>query len=222
MFIYKITNTINEKSYIGKTTKSIESRFKQHMHNSKNGNTYLYKAIRKYGKDKFKIELIETVENDNNLLNDREIHWIKILNPEYNMTKGGEGGDTSNSPNFIESIKNRKSTKNMSYEEIYGIETAKKLRENRGEQNKNRDYSKFNYSQRGLSKIEYFGLEKAQEIETKRKKSYEKIAQKRKKEHKKKVEDIRNDFSKKKLSRKQYSELYNINPSTLKKYLKGL
>ena len=103
MIIYKITNKVNGKFYIGKTTKTIEQRFQRHYHNHKTGSTYLYKSMRKYGFKNFIIEAIEeTVE-----LNEREIFWISELSPHYNMTKGGDGGDTSNSPNFKEAVKRR-------------------------------------------------------------------------------------------------------------------
>lgn len=103
MIIYQITNKINGKFYIGKTTKSAEERFNQHFYNHKNGNTYLYKAMRKYGVHNFQIDILENTE----LLNEREIYWIKTLNPQYNMTVGGDGGDTSRSPNYINGMKNR-------------------------------------------------------------------------------------------------------------------
>jgi group I intron endonuclease len=103
MIIYKITNKVNGFFYIGKTSKSIEQRFKRHFYNHKKGNTYLYKSMRKYGFDNFIIETLEETPN----LNEREMFWINELSPHYNMTKGGDGGDTSKSPNFLKGIKNR-------------------------------------------------------------------------------------------------------------------
>lgn len=103
MIIYKITNLINGKIYVGKTTKTAEERFKRHYYNHKSGNTYLYRSMRKYGFDSFVIETIEQT----NQIDEREKFWITELAPHYNMTKGGDGGDTSNSPNFIEGIKKR-------------------------------------------------------------------------------------------------------------------
>lgn len=103
MIIYKITNLINGKFYVGKTTKTADERFKRHFYNHKTGNTYLYKSMRKYGFNNFIIEILE----ETNILNEREIYWISKLSPEYNMTKGGDGGDTSKSPNFIKGIKKR-------------------------------------------------------------------------------------------------------------------
>lgn len=92
--IYKITNDINSKVYIGQTIQDVRNRF--HNHCSKddhNENMAIKRAIRKYGKEHFKIEIIE----DNILkknLDEREIYWIayyKSNNSEfgYNLTKGG-------------------------------------------------------------------------------------------------------------------------------------
>lgn len=94
--IYQITNLVNSKTYIGKTDKTIQERFQRHRYNSKIKDTYLYRAMRKYGVDKFTIEILEETLNGN----EREIYWIETLKPEYNMTIGGDGGDTSQSPNY--------------------------------------------------------------------------------------------------------------------------
>ena len=100
--IYLITNTINGKTYVGKTKLGIEERFKKHYYKHKTGQTYLYNAMRKYGFDNFKIEAIESEVLD---LDIRECFWIDHLKPNYNMTSGGEGGDTSSSPNYINAMK---------------------------------------------------------------------------------------------------------------------
>jgi group I intron endonuclease len=93
MFIYKITNSITQDYYIGKTKKDINHRLKEHFYKAKNNiQTHLYRAIRKYGKNNFSIVLIE--QTTNKLLNKKEIFWIKKLKPKYNMTKGGDGGIT--------------------------------------------------------------------------------------------------------------------------------
>lgn len=121
MLIYKITNTITGDFYIGKTSKTKEQRFKKHIYNASYGiDTYLYRAIRKYGKDNF---IIEEVENQlNNLsIDKREKFWIDNLNPKYNMTKGGEGGDTSKSLKFIESVKAYHSKRTPESYATYGM-----------------------------------------------------------------------------------------------------
>lgn len=100
-YIYKITNTINNKLYIGKTIKTIQERWNEHIKKAKeHPNRYLYDAINHYGIDNFTIEQIE--ECDNEILNEREIYWISYYNTYYlsdnskgyNMTLGGEGGNT--------------------------------------------------------------------------------------------------------------------------------
>ena len=89
--IYKITNKLNEKFYVGKTMKSLSTRFYNHCYSAikRNSTTYLHKAIRKYGKDSFVIEEVEICEKD---LGDREMFWISKLKPHYNLTLGGDGG----------------------------------------------------------------------------------------------------------------------------------
>lgn len=100
-YIYKITNKINNCSYIGQTRISIEERFKHHYWSSINHhgeakdceiNFPLHQAIRKYGIENFKVECIEECSND--LLNEKEIYWIKYYNTYnegYNASLGGEG-----------------------------------------------------------------------------------------------------------------------------------
>lgn len=93
MFIYLLENKINGKQYVGKTSKSIEQRLKRHLYDSNHSKTKLYNAFKKYGFENFNIYIIEqTGVVSNSRLNDREIYWISVLEPEYNMTKGGDGG----------------------------------------------------------------------------------------------------------------------------------
>lgn len=92
-YIYKIINDINDKIYVGKTEFSIEKRFKQHCLDAfkkRNEKRPLYSAMRKYGIEHFRVELIEETNN----ANEREIYWIDKLNSYqqgYNATKGGDG-----------------------------------------------------------------------------------------------------------------------------------
>ena len=91
--IYKITNTVNGKIYIGQTIKTIEERWKQHIY--KKGCVYLHNAIIKYGVDKFKIDIIENVPIEN--LDEREVYWIHKYNSTdkeigYNILLGGKLG----------------------------------------------------------------------------------------------------------------------------------
>lgn len=66
-YIYKITNMINGKSYIGKTNLSIEKRFKEHCRDSKKErceNRPLYSAMNKYGIENFTVEQIDKCSAD--------------------------------------------------------------------------------------------------------------------------------------------------------------
>lgn len=92
-YLYLITNLVNQKKYVGKTYASIESRFKDHIKKSKTGiDRPLYRAIAKYGKDAFKLELLG--EYEQGVLEEKEIELIKTLdtyNNGYNATLGGDG-----------------------------------------------------------------------------------------------------------------------------------
>ena len=58
--IYKITNKINGKIYVGETNRTLKARWEQHLRraNQKNTTEYLYNAMRKYGIENFYIEEI--------------------------------------------------------------------------------------------------------------------------------------------------------------------
>lgn len=90
-FIYKITNNINGKFYIGKTTRTINWRFSTHKSSSISPKDYFHRALKKYGVENFSIICIKEVMEDDNI-DDLERHYIKWLNPEYNLKEGGEGG----------------------------------------------------------------------------------------------------------------------------------
>lgn len=92
-YIYKITNDINDKVYIGKTEKPIENRFKEHcreVRKPQRNKRPLYDAMNKYGVEHFHIELIEETDEPE----EREVYWIDLYNSYhngYNATRGGDG-----------------------------------------------------------------------------------------------------------------------------------
>lgn len=96
--IYKITNTINNKIYIGQTIQSLQNRWKRHCSNKgtiDELNMVIKKAILKYGKENFKIEVLEICEY--NQLDIKESFYINLYdsyNKGYNSTKGGKSGRT--------------------------------------------------------------------------------------------------------------------------------
>lgn len=94
-FIYKITNRVNNKVYIGQTRFTVEHRFKQHLknHNIEHRTQPLYLAFAKYGIDNFYVETLEECPVDK--LDEREIFWIAkydSFNHGYNATLGGSKG----------------------------------------------------------------------------------------------------------------------------------
>lgn len=106
-FIYKVTNKINNKIYIGQTKISVKDRWARHITESRckgchTYNTVFKRAIRKYGVENFICEQIEECKTQQEL-NNREQYWIKYYNSYigdknswgYNMTKGGEEGSSS-------------------------------------------------------------------------------------------------------------------------------
>lgn len=93
-YVYKITNTTNQKHYIGISIYEPETgRIRDHL--SGNGNRILAKAIKKYGRDAFTYEILEEGVFPE-LLSSLEIAYIKgfnTVNPHgYNLTTGGEFG----------------------------------------------------------------------------------------------------------------------------------
>lgn len=91
--IYKITNNINQKIYIGYTTQSIAKRMRQHRNDDIKHDTVLGRAISKYGWGNFSYEIVEESDDKNKLL-DLEVYYIShydsLIPNGYNMTKGGE------------------------------------------------------------------------------------------------------------------------------------
>lgn len=93
--IYKITNNINKKVYIGKTYSDVEKRFKEHVRDSKRErckNRPLYRAFNKYGVENFSHEVLGEYEEKE--LEDMEIYYIDQFNSYhngYNATRGGDG-----------------------------------------------------------------------------------------------------------------------------------
>lgn len=94
-FIYKITNTINGKAYVGQTSQKIRVRWITHKcnaHQEKYKHIPLYRAFNKYGVENFVFEILE--ECDNKFLNEREMYYIGLYDTfrnGYNCTYGGEG-----------------------------------------------------------------------------------------------------------------------------------
>ena len=141
--IYKITNLINQHSYIGQSVQ-IEKRWQRHQQDAFNesskGYEYpLYKAIRKYGLECFNFEILETCKQEE--LNEREVYWITYYQSYihgYNQTPGGQNPTYKKiTPEMLDNITTELQTNslikhaelaekyNVSVETIQGINTGR-------------------------------------------------------------------------------------------------
>jgi group I intron endonuclease len=83
-YIYIVENTINNKKYVGKKT----GKFDKNYYGS---GIIVRQAIKKYGKDKFSVKILENCDSPDSL-NQREKYFIEKLKPIYNISAGGDGG----------------------------------------------------------------------------------------------------------------------------------
>lgn len=94
--IYKYTNLINGMTYIGQTKQTLEQRDYKHL-TQLNDNTYFHRAMKKYGRDNFTLELIED-KIPFNQLDAKEKYYIDYFESfyttgkGYNLTQGGQWG----------------------------------------------------------------------------------------------------------------------------------
>lgn len=144
--VYIITNNINGKKYIGVDTKNKKNYF---------GSGVVIKlALKKYGKENFIKEILET-NDDNSYLFEKEKYWITYYNATesldfYNISDGGKGGNMLNNEESIKkhrigsakgTLKTTNFRKGKTYKEIYG-ETAEIEKEKRRIAGLNKKYSK--------------------------------------------------------------------------------
>jgi len=145
MIIYKATNKITGKCYIGQTIQKLEKRIQGHLRESKNhkGRPFFLSII-KNGIENFVFEEIERV-NSIEELNDREIFWIKELNTVspfgYNITAGGQGlrmiTTTEFSKNVSQGLKNSEKWNETKNSEEY----QKKIKDNFISYNKGKKFT---------------------------------------------------------------------------------
>lgn len=128
MIIYKVTNNINGKIYIGQTTGSLSARWKAHCHVSSRC-VALYNAIKKYGVENFTVEQIDSAMAKWEL-DLKEQFWIQHYNSivpnGYNLKTGG------NTPTYSDESKKRMSTNHADVRgknnPRYGVHLSKETR----------------------------------------------------------------------------------------------
>jgi group I intron endonuclease len=122
-YIYKTTNLINGKFYIGQhKSKFFDTKYF-------GSGKILKQAIKKYGKENFQCFPLAWAWNKAEL-NQLEIDYIVHYKPEYNLAKGGEGGNAGNK-GHTHSEETRKKISESNKRRIISEETRKKISESR-------------------------------------------------------------------------------------------
>lgn len=129
MIVYLVRNTLNGKGYVGKTVRTLDQRWKEHVYHAAVGDDEmaLYDAIRKHGPEAFVHEELERLSDGSTPadLNTAEIGWIERLGTYgrgYNMTRGGDG---------IAGWKHRDETKRRMSEARLGKKLGRQSKEHR-------------------------------------------------------------------------------------------
>ena len=189
-YVYMITNTVNQKSYIGISIHEPEKRrIKDHL--SGHGNRIIGRAVKKYGKDIFTYEVLEANVFDE-FLPDLEIAYIAKINTVaphgYNLTSGGEKSKDV-SP---ETRRKMSEAKKGRKRKPYSSETRRKISESKkGENNPNFGKSPSVETRRKISGENNIFFGQTHSIETRRKISESKKGRKHSAESRRKMSEAR-------------------------------
>ena len=195
--IYKVTNKINGKVYIGQSV-DIGRRWRQHM--TAEVDTYFHKAIQKYGVENFEWEVIEQCKKKD--LDEREIYWIEYydsFNKGYNRTKGGDGvSGGEDHPQWKGGV---------SLDEDYYRQYSKQYYQANKEEAKeyNKQYYEAHKEELKEKQKEYY------EINKEKKKEYNEVNKEKRKQYMKQY----NETNKEELKEKQ-KEYYEVNKEKIK------
>lgn len=128
-YIYQIINNINNKIYVGKTTTTIQERWKYHIgdsHRERCKQRPLYRAMNKYGVENFSIQILEQCSPEE--MDQREMYWINKLQSYhngYNATLGGDGSLRANYDLIVEYYKKYQNLAEVSRQLGYDTGTIK-------------------------------------------------------------------------------------------------
>ena len=131
--IYKITNSINEKVYIGQTWRSLQRRFYEHKKPSQKLCIKLHNAFNKHGRDNFQIVKIASCKTQE-MADLLEYHFIKKYNSimnGYNIKTGGSIGRHSEESKKKMSIARKGKPTPWMNNRIVSEDTRKKQSKNR-------------------------------------------------------------------------------------------
>jgi len=132
VIIYKVTNLINNKIYIGQTSNTLEVRKGQHLREAeseavnKRRNIYFHNALLKYGEENFNWEVIDEAYNQEEL-DEKERYWINFYQSTdkskgYNLDSGGKTGG-------VKSEETKKKIGETTKDKWADPETAKKMKD---------------------------------------------------------------------------------------------
>lgn len=140
MVIYKATNSINGKAYIGQTVRTVRERMMEHMRHDE---SHFDKALKKYGIENFNVVVIDSAKTVEEL-NEKEKFWIEFFctlgDRGYNMCEGG--GNTTGYHHTEASKKAMSEKKKNAYvgtgNPFYGKQHSKESRRKMSESRKGR------------------------------------------------------------------------------------
>ena len=216
--IYKVTNKINGKVYIGQSV-DIGRRWREHM--TVKDDIYFHKAIQKYGVENFKWEVIEKCKKKD--LDEREIYWIEYydsFNKGYNCTKGGDGNSGEGNPNWKGGVSSDEDYYRQYSKQYYQVNKEKKKEYDKqyGEANKekkkeyNKQYYEENKEQAKQQMKEYYEKNKEQ-IKQQVKEYYETNKEKKKEYYEANKEKVKQQmkeyYEENKEKRKEKVKEYN-------------
>lgn len=201
--IYKITNKINGKVYIGQSV-DIGRRWRQHM--TAKDDIYFHKAIQKYGVDNFIWEVIEKCKKSE--LDERESYWIEYydsFNKGYNCTKGGEGvSGGEDHPQWKGGV---------SLDEDYYRQYSKQYY--RANKEEAKEYNKQYYEANKEKKKEYD--KEYYEVNKEKKKEYYEVNKEKRKQYRKQYYEVNKEELKEK-AKQHMKEHYEANKEKKKEY----
>lgn len=223
--IYKVTNKINGKVYIGQSV-DVGKRWRQHM--TAKDDIYFHKAIQKYGVENFEWEVIEQCKKKD--LDEREIYWIEYydsFNKGYNCTKGGDGvsggedhprwkGGISLDPEYSKQYyqankEQKKQYSKQHYKQYYEAnkEKVKEYKEANKEKKKEYDkqYREANKEKRKEKAKEYYEVNKDKMKE--KQKEYREANKEKKKEYNRQYREANKEKAKEKRRQRNKKSMKN-------------
>jgi group I intron endonuclease len=223
MFIYKATNVITGKSYIGQTINSISNRISQHKRGYRRGVSYFYNAIRKYGWNSFEWSVLCECDTKEEL-DEMEYHYIqqyKMIYGVYNLREGGSTGPYGHKRNDMVGDNNPAKQPNVRKKISDALKGTKRP-----------DLTEYNKKRYGKSYKEMYGEKRAKDIQNEMSKNRKgrKISP-RTKEHCKKLSKTKQKYVYEMISpdgdmiihsnMTSFAKKYNLNRSSLMYLVNG-